>query len=57
MLAGDVLRPAVANAVIEGVFEAMNPKASTVGLDRQRAKLDTVERETARLTETIATRG
>jgi site-specific DNA recombinase len=57
MLGGDVLRPAVTNAVIEGVLEAMSPKSMAVGLDRQRAELGTVEREIARLTEAIATGG
>ena len=53
-LAGDVLRPAVVMAVIDGVLEEMNPQAQAGELARLRAEALTVDREMERLTEAIA---
>jgi site-specific DNA recombinase len=56
-LGGEVLRPAVAKAVIEGVLKAMDPKVMTTTADKHRAELASLEREIARLTEAIAIGG
>jgi site-specific DNA recombinase len=56
-LGGDVLRPAVVNAVLEGLWAAMHPQARGESLQRVRGELATVEREIARLTDAIASGG
>ena len=47
-LAGDVLRPAVVAAVIEGVCEALQPRALGAVLGGRRAELVIIEREIGR---------
>jgi site-specific DNA recombinase len=56
-LGGDVLRPAIVSAVLDGVFEAMKPAARGASREQARAELATVEREISRLTDAIATGG
>jgi len=56
-MAGDVLRPAVVNAVLEGVFDALRPGALGATITRQRAELAMIELEIVRLTEAIAMGG
>jgi site-specific DNA recombinase len=56
-LADDVLRPAVVEAVIAGVLDAMAPRTQAKAADGYRAELQRVEAELGRLTEAIATGG
>ena len=56
-LGGDVLRPAVVRAVLDGVAEAMKPGTADRGLDALSAEHETIERELARLSEAIAAGG
>ena len=56
-LAGDVLRPAVVQAVIDGVLEAVSPTVVEEDLDRLKVELCVVERELARLSDAIASGG
>ena len=56
-LAGDVLRPAVVMAIIDGVLEELTPRARTRELQQCRTALHTVEREIANLATAIATGG
>ena len=54
VLGGDVLRPEVISAVLDGIFAALAPEAIAPNLERARAELATVEREIARLVEALA---
>jgi len=56
-LGGDVLRPAVVMAILDGVFEAMNPTICAHDVDVLRSELAELERELARLTNAIAAGG
>jgi site-specific DNA recombinase len=56
-LGGDVLRPAVIMAVLDGVIEAMSPRTLARDVEELRADLRTVERELLRLTNAIAAGG
>jgi DNA invertase Pin-like site-specific DNA recombinase len=56
-LGGDVLKPAMVTAVIDGVFAALRRDARHAALDGTRVELATIEREITRLTEAIATGG
>jgi hypothetical protein len=56
-LGGDVLRPAVVQAYLHGVFEALRPRAMTDVVRRAIAEVATIECEIARLTDAIATGG
>jgi site-specific DNA recombinase len=56
-LGGEVLRPAVINAIVAGVLDGLKPKALSREADRRRAELADVDAEIGRLTEAIATRG
>jgi hypothetical protein len=56
-LDGDVLRPAIVSAVLDGVFEAMTPGAVAPTIQRARAELAIVERAIARFVEALALGG
>lgn len=56
-LGGDVLRPAVVQAVLDGVFEAMSPQVRRQNVAGLRSELEQIDREIARLTEAIAAGG
>jgi hypothetical protein len=56
-LDGDVLRPAIVSAVLDGVFEAMAPGAVAPTIERARAELAIVERAIARFVEALALGG
>ena len=56
-LAGDVLRPAIAEAVIDGVLAALNPRALELDVEGLRAELERVDAEIANVTEAIAVGG
>jgi site-specific DNA recombinase len=60
-LHGETLRPAIINATITGVLDAvaaaMNPRTAARDLDASRAELRTVERELGRLAEAVAAGG
>lgn len=56
-LANDVLRPAIIDAVIAGVLEALQPEAQTRAAKDYVDELKRTETELARLTEAIATTG
>jgi hypothetical protein len=56
-LAGDALRPAVVNAVIDGVLRELEPQRAARDVDRLRSELQTVDREVANLTRAIAAGG
>jgi hypothetical protein len=56
-LAGNVLRPAVAMAVIDGVLEHLTPRSRERDLQQIRATLQTVEREIGNLAQAIAAGG
>lgn len=56
-IGGDVLRPAVVQAVVDGVFEALAPDATAPALEQARAALASVEAETARLVSALAIGG
>jgi site-specific DNA recombinase len=56
-LGGDVLRPAVVMAVIDGVLAELSPHTLARDLDDQRAKVQEVEREISYLTKAIAAGG
>ena len=56
-LAGDVLRPPVVMAIIDGVLAELAPATSARESDRLRGELQAIEREIARLAEAIAVGG
>ena len=56
-LAADVLKPAIVDAVIEGVLDALEPRAQVKAARTYRAELTRVDAELARLTEAIAAGG
>ena len=56
-LAGDVLRPAVVMAVVDGVLAALTPTTRAKHAHRDRAARAGLDREVGRLTEAIATGG
>ena len=56
-LVGEVLRPPVAMAVIDGVLEHMTPRSRETDLRHSRTALQTVERELANLATAIAKGG
>jgi hypothetical protein len=56
-LGGDVLRPAVVQAVIDGVFDAMQPDVVAGNVDRLHRELAAAERELANLARAIAAGG
>jgi DNA invertase Pin-like site-specific DNA recombinase len=56
-LADDVLKPAIVDAVISGVLEALEPHSQARTADAYRAELKRVESELARLTDAIAAGG
>lgn len=56
-IAGDVLRPAVVDAVLAGVLDAMSPRTIARDVHDLRAEFQAVEREIERLTEAIAAGG
>jgi len=56
-LGGDVLRPAVVMAILDGVFESMNPRTSAHDLDELRVERGSIERELAHLSNAIAAGG
>jgi len=56
-LTGDVLRPAVVMAILDGVLEAQRPRQGQNPLEEARRALHRLEREIARLTEAIAAGG
>jgi hypothetical protein len=56
-LGGDVLRPAVVEAVLDGVCKAMRPDVHLVAVEKLRGELVKVEREMTRLVEAIAAGG
>jgi site-specific DNA recombinase len=56
-LAGDVLRPAVIMAVVDGVLARLEPKAAARDAGQQRTALEAVEREIGNLAKAIAAGG
>ena len=56
-LAGDVLRPAVVMAVVDGLLCRLEPQAAGRDVDRQRAALQIVDREIGFLAQAISTGG
>lgn len=56
-LGGEVLRPAVIDAVLKGVYKALRPDVQAVAAEKVRAELVKVEREMTRLAEAIAAGG
>ncbi|HSL21511.1 MAG TPA: hypothetical protein VK886_08245 [Vicinamibacterales bacterium] len=52
-LAGDTLRPAVARAIIDAVFEALQPNALTANVATLRSDLRALDKKIANLTEAI----
>ncbi len=56
-LAGDVLRPAVVMAIVDGVFKGLAPAAQARDRKRDGAELQALDREIGRLTGAIATGG
>ena len=56
-LGGEVLRPAVVMAILDGVFEAMSPMTRADDVEVLRAELSGIDREIARLTNGIAEGG
>jgi hypothetical protein len=56
-LGGKVLRPAVVDAILDGVFTEMAPKNLTRSADRLRAELQDTERAMMNLTKAIAAGG
>ena len=56
-LGGDVLRPPVVMAVLDGVMGAMSPRTLAHDLDELRTELTAFKREIARLTNAIAAGG
>jgi site-specific DNA recombinase len=56
-LAGDVLRPAVVMAVIDGVLARLEPRAAARDVGQQRTALRAVERELSNLAKAIAVGG
>jgi hypothetical protein len=56
-LGGDVLRPSVVMAILDGVLETMSPRTRARDVDELRTELASVEREVARLTNAIAAGG
>ena len=56
-IGGDVLRPAVVDAFLAGVLDAMNPDTIARDVHELRTEFLAVERELGRLTEAIAAGG
>jgi Recombinase zinc beta ribbon domain len=56
-LGGEVLRPAVVMAVLDGVFAELSPTSLTRDRDQQRALLADIEKEIGNLTKAIAATG
>lgn len=56
-LAGEVLTPAVVDAVVAGVLAELEPATARRNLDTLRTELSRIDREIERLTEAIATGG
>jgi len=56
-IAGDVLRPAVVMAIVDGVLAALAPKARFRDGKQDRVELQTLERDIERLTEAVAAGG
>jgi site-specific DNA recombinase len=56
-IAGDVLRPAVVMAILEGVLERMSPRTIARDVDELWTEAATIDREITRLTNAIATGG
>jgi hypothetical protein len=56
-IGGDVLKPAIVDAVISGALEALQPRSQEETAERYRAELAAIERELGRLTEAIAAGG
>jgi site-specific DNA recombinase len=56
-LGGEVLRPAVVEAVLDGVCDAMRPDVRQVAVEKLRGELVKVDREMTRLVEAIAAGG
>jgi hypothetical protein len=56
-LADDILKPAIMDAVIDGVLEAMHPAATSRRAEQHREELGKLDREIGRLTEAIAASG
>src|SRR5262249_44599184 len=56
-LAGDVLRPAVAMAVVDGVLEELSPQSQTQELERYHVEFQKTERAIANLADAIADAG
>ena len=54
-LAGDVLRPAVVMAIVDGVLARLEPRAAARAVGQQRTALQAVEREIGYLVKAIAT--
>jgi site-specific DNA recombinase len=56
-IGGDVLRPEVVMAILDGVIGAMSPPTIARDLDALRSELSGIEREIARLTNAVAAGG
>ena len=56
-IGGDVLRPEVVMAILDGVFGAMSPPTLARDIDALRTELSGIEREIARLTNAVAAGG
>lgn len=56
-IGGDVLRPAVVNAVIAGVLDAQRPEVFAHDLEQRRRELAELDAEIARLTDAVAAGG
>jgi len=56
-LAGDVLRPAVVMAIVDGVFASLEPRAVARDVERQRMALQAVDRGLGNLAKAIAAGG
>jgi site-specific DNA recombinase len=56
-LGGDVLRPPVVMAILDGVFETMSPRTRSHDVEELRSELSAIERELARLTNALAAGG
>jgi hypothetical protein len=53
-IGGEVLRPAVADAVVAGVLKALQPTAPRRNADRHRREIASLDAEIARLADAIA---
>jgi hypothetical protein len=56
-LGGDVLRPSVVMAILDGILERMSPLTRARDVDELRTELASVEREVARLTNALRPAG